>query len=110
METELIPESERPFQGLLNFLQGYVWREYVEKVIKVMADQGGKIVLEYPVQCLCEEVEDVWCGSASEAKYDVVVEFLLPSEPEQMPVCGADGDVPESRLEVKLDEARAATG
>jgi hypothetical protein len=75
-----------------------------------MAYKCREVVLEYPVQRFGEEVEDIWCGSAAEAEDDVVVELLLPSEAEQVPVFAPNRDVSEGGLEIKFDKSGALSG
>jgi hypothetical protein len=61
------------------------------------------------VQSLCKEIENVRGGPATKPEHNVVVEFGLPGEPEQVPVCGAYWDVSESGLEVELEQERATS-
>ena len=82
--------------------EGVMQSEDFEEVIEIMADVCGDVGLNDPMKCLCKEVEDIQCGTASEAEDDVVVKPVVPGEAEEWPVGRAYGDVEECFLEVEF--------
>ncbi len=74
-----------------------------------MAERRGDMALNNPVESFSEKVENVRCRLRAEDQYDTVIELILPSAAQQIPVGCANGDVPECILQIELGEEAALT-
>jgi hypothetical protein len=68
---------------------------------------GGNVPLDNPVQSLCEEVADIWCGLEAERQNKQKIELTAPSETAVVPIRSADGNVTESLLQIQLSHEGA---
>jgi hypothetical protein len=98
LKAEFLPEGEGPFEGLLNDVEWDVRAENFEKIIEVVSDMSGEMALKDPVQSFCKKIKDIRCRATAEAENYVVVEQILPGEPEKVPIGAANWDVAKCGL------------
>jgi hypothetical protein len=55
-----------------------------------MAKTGRDMSFENPMQSFSKEVEDIGCGTKAKGEDNIVIEPIIPSEAQKVPVSFAD--------------------